>query len=115
MKATKVWTLALLAGSFLASASLEAAPCVASPAVLCLSGQRFAVEVNWKDFQANTGQGRGVTLTPDTGYFWFFSDNNVELVVKVLDARSFNNHFWVFFGALSNVEYTLNGLPRAHP
>jgi hypothetical protein len=100
-------TLALLIGSFFVSAGLEAAPCAASPTVRCLSGQRFAVEVHWTDFQGHTGQGQGVTLTPDTGYFWFFSENNVELVVKVLDARSFNNHFWVFFGALSNVEYTL--------
>jgi hypothetical protein len=27
--------------------------------------------------------------------------------VKVLDARSINGHFWVYYGALSNVEYTL--------
>ena len=32
---------------------------------------------------------------------------NVEVIVKVLDARTFNNHFWVFYGALSNLEYTL--------
>lgn len=46
-------------------------------------------------------------MTSDTGYFWFFNSSNVELVVKVLDARTLNNRFWVFFGALSNVEYTL--------
>jgi hypothetical protein len=107
MNSRHVRGLALVIGSFLASAGLNAAPCPASPTVLCLAGQRFAVEVRWKDFQGNTGQGQGVQLTPDTGYFWFFSDNNIELVVKVLDARGFNNHFWVFFGALSNVEYTL--------
>ncbi|HEY6065501.1 MAG TPA: hypothetical protein VIY96_05060 [Thermoanaerobaculia bacterium] len=99
-------TLALLAGLFLVSAGLRAA-CPASGTVLCLSAQRFSVEARWKDFQGNTGSGRAVTLTPDTGYFWFFSDNNVELVVKVLDARAFNGRIWVFFGALSNVEYTL--------
>src|SRR6058998_250662 len=99
-------TLAL-AGLFLVSAGLRAAPCAASGTVMCLSAQRFSVAVRWTDFQSNTGSGRAVTLTPDTGYFWFFSDNNVELVVKVLDARSFNGRFWVFFGALSNVEYTL--------
>jgi hypothetical protein len=107
MKPGKISTLALLIGSFLVSAGLKAAPCAASDTVLCLSAQRFSVEVRWRDFAGNTGSGRGVRLTPDTGYFWFFSDNNVELVVKVLDARGFNGHFWVFFGALSNVEYTL--------
>ena len=107
MKPGNVSTLALLFGSFLVSAGLSAAPCTASDTVLCLAAQRFSAEVRWRDFAGNTGAGRAVTLTADTGYFWFFSDSNVELVVKVLDARGFNGHFWVFFGALSNVEYTL--------
>ena len=48
-----------------------------------------------------------VPITADTGYFWFFDDANVELVVKVLDGRSVNGHFWVFFGALSDVGYSI--------
>jgi len=48
-----------------------------------------------------------VPLTGDTGYFWFFDDANVELVLKVLDGRGVNHHFWVFYGALSNVEYEI--------
>jgi hypothetical protein len=31
----------------------------------------------------------------------------VELIVKVLDGRAVNGHFWVFYGALSDVQYTL--------
>ncbi|MDQ2978459.1 MAG: hypothetical protein M3R62_04510, partial [Acidobacteriota bacterium] len=54
-----------------------------------------------------TGVGTAVGLTGDTGYFWFFSSNNVELAVKVLDARGLNSRFWVFYGALSNVEYAM--------
>jgi hypothetical protein len=46
-------------------------------------------------------------MSSDTGYFWFFSSSNVELVVKVLDGRAVNGHFWVFYGALSDVEYTI--------
>jgi ELWxxDGT repeat protein len=74
---------------------------------LCLGGGRFAVEVAWKDFQDRTGAGRAVPLTADTGTFWFFDAANVELVVKVLDGRPLNGRFWLFYGALSNVEYTL--------
>ena len=107
MKPTRARNLALSVGLLLIAAGAQAAPCSPSATVLCLAGQRFQVEVRWKDFQGNTGSGQGVGLTPDTGYFWFFSANNIELVVKVLDARGFNNKFWVFFGALSNVEYTL--------
>ena len=46
-------------------------------------------------------------LTADTGTFWFFSQANVELVLKVLDGRALNGKFWVFFGALSDVAYTV--------
>jgi ELWxxDGT repeat protein len=82
-------------------------PCAPSPTRLCLNGGRFAVEAAWRDFRGNTGVGTGVGLTPDTGYFWFFRDPNVEVVLKVLDGRPVNGHFWVFYGALSSVEYTL--------
>ncbi len=54
-----------------------------------------------------TGVGHAVPLTTDTGYFWFFLSTNVELVIKVLDGRPVNGHFWVFTGALSDVEYTI--------
>jgi hypothetical protein len=46
-------------------------------------------------------------LTPDTGAFWFFSANNLELAVKVVDGRAVNGRFWVFGGQLTDVEYTL--------
>ncbi|MEO8189466.1 MAG: hypothetical protein ABI682_03915 [Acidobacteriota bacterium] len=91
----------------LAASRSFGAPCVASPARLCLNGGRFATEVTWKDFQGNTGSGQAIALTGDTGYFWFFSSSNVELVVKVLDGRALNASYWVFYGALSNVEYTM--------
>ena len=46
-------------------------------------------------------------MSGDSGYFWFFDQGNVELFVKILDGSFFNNRFWVFYGALSNVEYTI--------
>jgi len=87
-----------------------AVPCVASAERLCLNGNRFAVTVAWKDFQGHTGKGTAVSLagaSGTTGTFWFFNASNVELVVKALDGREVNGHFWIFFGALSNVEYTV--------
>ncbi|HEX3526993.1 MAG TPA: ELWxxDGT repeat protein [Thermoanaerobaculia bacterium] len=85
-------------------------PCEPAAQRLCLGDGRFAVEVTWKDFQGNTGQGTAVPLSTDTGTtgsFWFFNASNVELVVKALDGTPVNGHFWLFYGALSNVEYTL--------
>jgi ELWxxDGT repeat protein len=84
-----------------------AAPCQASAQTLCLNEDRFTVDVSWKDFQGNTGKGTAVPLTGDTGTFWFFNSANTELVIKILDGRPVNNKFWLFYGALSNVEYTL--------
>ena len=74
---------------------------------LCLNDGRFGVEVNWADFQDQTGVAKAVSLTGDTGYFWFFNPKNIELVVKALDATALNDHFWIFYGALSNVEYSI--------
>jgi hypothetical protein len=87
-----------------------AAPCVAGSATLCLAGSRFQLTVDWHwqaSGQGQSGHGTGVPLSSSTGYFWFSNDANVELMVKILDARAIDGHFWVFAAALSNVEYTL--------
>jgi hypothetical protein len=66
------------------------------------------VSVTWRDQRSgDTGTGHAIPGTSDSGYFWFFDQENVELVVKVLDARTVNGFTWVFFGALTDVEYTL--------
>jgi uncharacterized repeat protein (TIGR01451 family) len=96
-------------GVFYRTFSVEAAPgqCVEDNTTLCLNGARFQVRVSWKDFVSETGTGRAEALTDDTGYFWFFNPDNVELVIKVLDGTGINGHYWVFFGSLSNVEYNI--------
>lgn len=83
------------------------ATCPEDGETLCLNEERFHVRVTWRDFQGNEGSGTPIQLSPDTGYFWFFRDTNVELVIKVLDGRPVNGNYWVFYGALSNVEYTV--------
>ena len=84
-------------------------PCAPGALNLCLNATRFKVEVAWKNPYdgGTTGVGTAVPLTTDTGYFWFFESANVELVVKVLDGRGANGKFWVFYGALSDLEYTI--------
>jgi streptogramin lyase len=87
---------------------LTPGPCTPSATALCLNNSRFKLEVAWAaPHQGTSGVGHPVALTSDTGYFWFFNAANVELVIKVLDARALNGYFWVFYGALSNVEYTI--------
>ncbi|HYG62079.1 MAG TPA: hypothetical protein VEL74_05830, partial [Thermoanaerobaculia bacterium] len=74
----------------------------ATPLDLPLQGGRFLAGVRWADHAGRTGVGQPVALTGDSGYFWFFDENNAELVVKVLDGRAVNGHYWVFYGALSD-------------
>jgi hypothetical protein len=75
---------------------------------LCLLGGRFSVEVEWHDHHNGTdGVGHPVAGTDRTGYFWFFNADNIELVAKMVDGGVVNGHFWVLWGALSDVEYTI--------
>ena len=83
-------------------------PCEESGAAACLAGERFKVELRWKDFAGARGQG---TLAPagsaDSGVFYFFSPNNWEMLVKVLDGCAINGNTWVFAAATTDVETTL--------
>ncbi|MEO7793821.1 MAG: hypothetical protein ABIV06_03545 [Thermoanaerobaculia bacterium] len=95
--------------------------CVPTPTRFCILNDRFSVTATWRDFAGHTGVANAGTLTDDTGYFWFFSEANIEVVLKMVDAGTFNQHFWVYYGALSNVEYTLTvtdtvagGSPRVY-
>ena len=81
----------------------DVAACNSDATTLCLNNGRFQVRVQWATAQGQSGAGQAVALTPDTGYFWFFSANNVEMVIKVVDGRDFNSRFWVFAGGLTNV------------
>jgi hypothetical protein len=77
--------------------------CVPSAGTLCLHGGRFQVTADWTKTTGEHGSGTGVVLTDDAAYFWFFSPDNVEMVVKVLDACAISQKFWVFAGGLTNV------------
>lgn len=104
----KIATLIEKTSEDLAQIVPKAGTCVAGPTSLCLSGGRFQVDVAWKTSNGNTGVGQAVPLTADTGYFWFFGASNVEMVLKVLNACTFNQKFWVYAGGLTNVQTTIH-------
>ncbi|HEX2165455.1 MAG TPA: hypothetical protein VHM02_16055, partial [Thermoanaerobaculia bacterium] len=81
--------------------------CSGGPERLCLAG-RFAVEVEWHDPRSGgSGKGQRAPINAGSGAFWFFHPANLELLVKVIDGRLANGHWWVFHGGLSDVEYTI--------
>jgi len=73
-----------------------------APAALYLNNNRFRVDVRWTT-SSGSGSGIPVKLTSDTGYFWFFSASNVEMIIKVLNGCGLGGHYWVFAGGLTNV------------
>lgn len=85
--------------------------CVISFANLCLAERRFSVEVAVPDPSGVPGVpgvpllGVAVPLTSEAGSFWVFTPNNLEIIVKVVDGRAVNGHFWIFIGGLSDLEY----------
>jgi hypothetical protein len=82
---------------------------------LLLRDLRFKVEVTWDDPRAGTGQGKAVPLTEESGGFWFFDDENLEVTVKILDGRAVNDHFWVFLASMTDVGFTLKVTWLDHP
>lgn len=88
-------------------------PSICSPheSRLCLGERRFQVEAQWRTPEGLVGGCGAVQLTADSGYCWFFDQDNVEIVVKVLDAcASPFFHYWVFAAGLTNVETSLTVL-----
>jgi PKD repeat protein len=78
--------------------------CTPDDATLCLSASRFKVTATFQKPNAAVQNAHAVTLTANTGYFWFLDPTNVEVVTKVLPfcADPFNS-IWVFAAGLTNL------------
>jgi len=103
---TEPWSLAL-------DTLGQPSSCAGDAYTLCLNGGRFSVRVAFKTAGASLNAAIRRPLTSDTGAFWFFSENNIELIVKVVDGRAVNGRYWVFVGALTDVEYTMTVVDTA--
>jgi hypothetical protein len=102
--------LAVGAGAGSTFADAGSAGCHNAPDTtdLVLHQGRFQARVSWRDAAGNTGTGRVAAPAADgSGLFWFFSLDNWELLVKVIDGCALNGRHWVFAAATTDVEYTL--------
>ena len=89
----------------------ESAGCVGSTTVLCLQDGRYEVTLDWTTLSGETGPGKVARpRTRDSGLFYFFSYNNWEVLLKVLDGCAVNKHHWVY--AASATDLGLNMVVR---
>ena len=51
--------------------------------------------------------GNAIPFTRDSGLFYFFEPDNIEMLVKVLDGCAINGSFWVFYAATTDVGFEL--------
>jgi len=92
--------------------------CKPSDTVLCLDDQpgdrRFTATLNFSTSQGGGLSGKGQALPLGLegvrrgGLFWFFGQDNPEILVKVLNGCVANGKFWVFYSAGTNIGFTLN-------
>lgn len=67
---------------------------------VCLLNNRFQVRVKKGGAYQN-----GTAVTGQSGVFWFGSQSNPEVIVKVLDGTGINGKYWVFYGSLTSLSY----------
>ena len=89
------------------------ATCVPDSTTLCIDDQpgdaRWKVRVVYATTQAGGQQGFGTATALSQlgvdrgGLMTFFSADNPEMLIKVLDGCAVNGHKWVFYSATTNV------------
>ena len=83
-------------------------PCIVDERTLCQQNGRFRVRIDWRNASNQRGVGTVVPGgTDDSSLFWFFEEENWEMLVKILNGCSINQRYWVFAAATTDVEYTL--------
>lgn len=94
--------------------------CTPNATTLCIDDepgdQRFGVRVTYQTSQGGgvMGEGNAVSLSGlgfrRGGLFWFFSEDNPEILIKVLNGCGSNGHYWVFLSAATNLGLTVNAV-----
>ena len=103
---------ARFAALLLAAAPAFGQGCLPDSDTACLLGGRFGVEVQWQTAElAGAAQlmsfGGARAESDQSAFFWFFDNSNFDMGVKMVDACSFNDSFWVFVSGLTNQAFTV--------
>lgn len=94
--------------------------CFESATRFCLQQNRFSISATGVAPSGDAFIAQGFERTDTSGELSFFSPDNLELLVKVIDGCEVNDRFWVFFAATTDVEFdvtvtdTLTGEARTY-
>lgn len=83
--------------------------CVPSASRACLHNRRFAIDVTYDAsiFGGTAGPATPLVESDQSLKFSFFSPQNLELILKIVDGCSYNGHYWVYMSGLTNAGVTL--------
>ncbi|HEY3124033.1 MAG TPA: LamG domain-containing protein [Thermoanaerobaculia bacterium] len=86
--------------------------CGSSSSTFACLNTRFGVSIQFRDPNTGTyGTAQVVSCpNPDSAAFWFFAPNVWEVLVKIINGCGFNNRYWAFSAAATNVFYRLEVL-----
>lgn len=83
--------------------------CLPSSSRGCLQNRLFAVEASYDAtaYGGTTGLAMAQLESDESLKFSFFSPENLEVFVKVIDGCGYNGHYWIFASGLTSLSVTL--------
>ncbi len=81
--------------------------CVPQTTPLVFEGG-YNVRMCYETSEGTVGEGKaGVWASGQSGLLWFFTRDNAEVLVKVLEGCDFNNHRWVYVAPVTDLAFNL--------
>lgn len=81
--------------------------CVPETTPLVFDGG-YNVRMCYETSEGAVGEGKaGVWASGQSGLLWFFTRDNAEVLIKVLDGCGFNNHRWVYVAPVTDLAFNL--------
>lgn len=68
----------------------------------------YNIRMCYETREGTVGEGKaGVWASGQSGLLWFFTRDNAEVLIKVLDGCGFNNHRWVYVAPVTDLAFNL--------
>ena len=91
----------------------EYSDCTPSTSALVFDGG-YSVSLCYETAEGLVGEGRaGIWASGESGLMWFFSRENAEMLVKVLNGCAHNGYRWAFVAPVTDVAFNLQSRAAA--